>query len=160
MGTSDRAADLSLDDGPSKKSIFSFLSNPLRSRGRNRNLADFYVQVDDPHRQYGGGDHVTGTVVLTIIKPIRITHLTVCLHGFVRVFKNAAQVNAVNPAVVPSNGSSSFRYYGNGHAQLFQDEQVLCGEGRLTARQWKFKYDLIFPPKDLPSSIDVGKPPK
>jgi hypothetical protein len=130
MGASDRAADLSLDDGPSKKSIFSLLSLPLRSRARNRNLAEFYVQVDDPHRHYSAGEHVTGSVIISSIKPIRITHLTVCLHGYVRVFKNAAQVNASNIWVMamrscsktsrsyaakdgsmPDDGSSSLTYY-------------------------------------------------
>ncbi|KAH6660253.1 hypothetical protein BKA67DRAFT_641381 [Truncatella angustata] len=157
MGASDRTADLSLDDGPSKKSFLSFLSLPLRSRTRNRNLAEFYVLVDDPHRQYSAGDHVTGSVIISSIKPIRITHLTVNLHGYVRVFKNAAQVNAANPAVVPSGGSSNVRYFGNGHAQLFQDEQVLCGEGRLDARKWEFKFDLVFPKEGLPSSIDFER---
>ncbi|KAI0136339.1 arrestin [Xylariales sp. AK1849] len=157
MGASDRAADLSLDDGSSKKSLFSLLSLPLRSRTRNRNLAEFYVQLDEPHRQYSAGDNITGSVILSIIKPVRVTHLTVCLHGFVRVFKNAAQLSAVNPAVVSSDGSKSFRYFGNGHAQLFQDEQVLCGEGRLGARRWEFKFDLIFPSKGLPSSIDFER---
>lgn len=156
MGASDRITELSLDDGPSKKSFFDILSLPLRSRARNRNLAEFYVKPDDPHRQYSAGDHVTGSVFLTSTKPIRVTHLTVCLHGYVRVFKNAAQVNASNAAVVPSGGSNSFRYFGNGHAQLFQDEQVLCGEGRLEAQRYQFKFDLLFPSEGLPSSIDVG----
>ncbi|KAI0146576.1 arrestin [Pestalotiopsis sp. NC0098] len=157
MGASDRITELSLDDGPSKKSFFDILSLPLRSRARNRNLAEFYVKPDDPHRQYSAGDHVTGSVFLTSTKPIRVTHLTVCLHGYVRVFKNAAQVNASNAAVVPSGGSNSFRYFGNGHAQLFQDEQVLCGEGRLEAQRYQFKFDLLFPSEGLPSSIDFER---
>ncbi|KAI1847305.1 hypothetical protein JX266_006530 [Neoarthrinium moseri] len=157
MGASGRTADLPIEDGPSKRSLFSLLSLPLRSRTRNRNLAEFYVQVDDPHRQYSAGDHVTGSVILSVIKPVRITHLTVCLHGHVRVYKNAAQVASINPAIVPSEGTSSTRYFGNGHAQLFSDEQVLCGEGRLEARRWEFKFDLLFPSKGLPSSIDFER---
>ncbi|ORY62136.1 or S-antigen, N-terminal domain-containing protein [Pseudomassariella vexata] len=155
---SDRAADFSFDDQPSKSSFFSRLKLPLRSR--TRNLADFQVGLDEPHRQFQAGDHVTGSVILSVIKPIRITHLTVALHGYIRVYKNAAaaaQLNATNPTVAPDGGSRSFRYYGNGHASLFSDEQVLCGEGRLTARKWEFKFDLILPPKDLPSSIDFER---
>lgn len=157
MGTSDRTADLSLEDGPTKKSFLEFLSLPLRSRTRNRNLAEFYVKVKDAHRKYSAGDHVKGSVTLSLTKPIRLTHLTVCLHGYVRVFKNAAQMNAGNAAILPSGGSSNFRYFGNGHAQLFQDEQVLCGEGRLEARKWEFEFDLLFPPEGLPSSIDFER---
>lgn len=158
MGASNRSTDLPLDDGPPKKSLLSFLSLPLRSRTRNRNLAEFFVKVDDPHRTYAAGERITGSVVISITKPIRITHLTVCLHGYVRVFKNATQLNAkpINPALAPSEAQKSFRYFGNGHAQLFQDEQVLCGEGRLEARRWEFKFDLLFPSEGLPSSIDVG----
>ncbi|KAH8675323.1 hypothetical protein BX600DRAFT_431910 [Xylariales sp. PMI_506] len=159
MGASARAADSALEDSSSsKKSIFSLLSLPLRSRARNRNLAEFYVQVDEPHRQYYAGDHVTGSVILSVIKPVRLTHLTVCLHGYVQVFKSAAQVRPLNPAVdLSDRGSKNFKYLGNGHAQLFQDEQVLCGEGRLDARRWQFKFDLIFPEKGLPSSIDFER---
>ncbi|KAK8042074.1 Arrestin [Apiospora rasikravindrae] len=156
--TVDRTADLPLEDQPSKaSSFFSRWTLPLRSR--TRNLADFHVRPDEPHRQYSAGDHVTGSIVLTVIKPVRITHLTVALHGFVRVFKNAgaaAQLAPINPAHIPHDGNKNFRYYGNGQASLFQDEQVLCGEGRLAARKWEFKFDLIFPSKGLPSSIDVG----
>ncbi|KAK6865160.1 hypothetical protein PG995_001688 [Apiospora arundinis] len=153
------AADLPLEDPPSKaSSFFSRWTLPLRSR--TRNLADFHVRPDEPHRQYSAGDHVTGSIVLTVIKPVRITHLTVALHGFVRVFKNAgaaAQLAPINPAHVPHDGNKTFRYYGNGQASLFQDEQVLCGEGRLAARKWEFKFDLIFPSKGLPSSIDFER---
>ncbi|KAK7923132.1 hypothetical protein PG985_007203 [Apiospora marii] len=157
--TVDRTADLPLEDQPSKaSSFFSRWTLPLRSR--TRNLADFHVRPDEPHRQYSAGDHVTGSIVLTVIKPVRITHLTVALHGFVRVFKNAgaaAQLAPINPAHIPHDGNKNFRYYGNGQASLFQDEQVLCGEGRLAARKWEFKFDLIFPSKGLPSSIDFER---
>ena len=153
---SDRAADLALEDTtPSRSSsFFSRFSLPLRSR--TRNLADFHIKPDQPHHQYSAGDHVTGSVILSVIKPIRITHLTVALHGFVRVFKNtgAAALPPTNISLLAAD--SGPRYHGNGHASLFADEQVLCGEGRLTARRWEFKFDLIFPKNDLPSSIDVG----
>jgi hypothetical protein len=55
------------------------------------------------------------------------------------------------------NGSSEApQYHGNGLASLFQDEQVLSGEGRLEPGKYEFGYDLLFPSKELPSSIDVG----
>lgn len=151
----DKIAKLSLDDPPPKPSFFARLASPLRSR--TRNLADFHVRLKEPHRQYSAGDHVKGHVVLSVIKPFRITHLTVALHGYVRAFKSAgaaAQLGPVNPAVASSDGRS-FRYHGNGHASLFQDEQVLCGDGRLKPMRYEFEFDLIFPAKGLPSSIDV-----
>ncbi|CAJ2501141.1 Uu.00g039940.m01.CDS01 [Anthostomella pinea] len=159
MGSNlDNVANLSPDDPPPKTSFFSRLASPLRSR--TRNLADFHVRLQEPHRQYSAGDHVKGSVVLYVVKPFRITHLTVALHGYVRVYKNAAsgaQLAAVNPAVVSHDGNRDFKYHGNGHASLFQDEQVLCGEGRLKPTRFEFEFDLIFPCKELPSSIDFER---
>lgn len=159
----DNVANPPLDDPPPKSSFFARLAAPLRSRSRN--LADFHIRLKEPHRQYSAGDHVQGSVVLSVVKPIRVTHLTVTLHGYVRAFKNAsaaAQLNTVNPAII-SHGSPNGRYHGNGHASLFQDEIVLCGEGRLQASRWEFEFDLQFPDLDrypdlkLPSSIDFER---
>ncbi|KAI2619549.1 hypothetical protein GGS26DRAFT_572632 [Hypomontagnella submonticulosa] len=159
MGSdTDKTHNLSLDDPPSRPSLFSRLTSPLRSR--TRNLADFHIRLQDPHRQYSAGDHIRGHVILSVVKPIRITHLTVALHGYVRVYKHAgagAQLTPVNPAVISHERSRSLRYYGNGLASLFQDEQVLCGEGRLKPTRFEFEFDLIFPSKGLPSSIDFER---
>ncbi|KAL0938857.1 ph response protein [Colletotrichum truncatum] len=138
----------------STRSFFSRFALPIRSR--TRNLADFHVRPDDPHRQYSAGDHVRGAVVLTVVKPVRITHLTVTLHGYVRVHKGPAvsEPAVANPAL---SGRSSAQYHGNGYASLFQDEQVLSGEGRLEASKYEFNFDLVFPEKGLPSSIDFER---
>lgn len=142
-----------------KRSLISRLTSPLRSR--TRNLTDFHIRPTDPHRQYSPGDVVKGAVVLTVVKPIRITHLTVCLHGFVRVFKHAGSGNESLPTdaglPVGSNPRKT-QYFGNGHASLFQDEMTLCGEGRLEAGVYEFNFELEFPHKGLPTSIDVGVP--
>jgi len=142
----------------STRSLLSRLTTPLRSRTRNRNLIDFYIRPDEPHRQYSPGDHVKGAVVFSISKPIRITHLTVCLHGFVRVFKkpDGAKEPLPNAALTSSNNPNKSQYFGNGHASLFQDEETLCGEGRLDVATYKFNFDLEFPSKGLPTSIDVS----
>ncbi|KAI8965292.1 hypothetical protein F5Y11DRAFT_355116 [Daldinia sp. FL1419] len=159
MGSdADKNQNLPVDDPPSRPSLFSRLTSPLRSR--TRNLADFHVRLQEPHRQYSAGDHVKGHVILSVVKPIRITHLTVALHGYVRVYKHAgaaAQLGPVNPAVISHERSRSVRYCGNGLASLFQDEQVLCGEGRLKPTRFEFEFDLIFPAKGLPSSIDFER---
>ncbi|KAI1643484.1 uncharacterized protein F4817DRAFT_254107 [Daldinia loculata] len=159
MGSdADKGQNLPVEDPPSRPSLFSRLTSPLRSR--TRNLADFHIRLQEPHRQYSAGDHVKGHVVLSVVKPIRITHLTVALHGYVRVYKHAgagAQLSPVNPAVISHERSRSVRYCGNGLASLFQDEQVLCGEGRLKPTRFEFEFDLIFPAKGLPSSIDFER---
>ncbi len=158
------AASSSLEDSSSStRSFFSRLGLPLRTRG-SRNLADFHIRPVDPHRNYAAGDHVRGAVLLTLLKPIRITHLTVALRGYVRVFKGASSatsepaINAVETSAA-TGGSSRSKYYGNGHASLFQDEQVLSGDGRLEAGKYEFNFDLMFPSRSLPSSIDVRRVP-
>jgi hypothetical protein len=142
----------------SSRSLFSRLTSPLKSRARN--LTEFYIEPEEPHRQYSPGDLVKGAVVLTVVKPIRITHLTVCLHGLVRVFKNPNGANDPLPdaGLVASSNPRRTQYFGNGHASLFQDEQTLCGEGRLEPTEYRFNFELEFPEKGLPSSIDVCYP--
>lgn len=136
----------------------SFLSRLGLSpfRPRTRNITDFHIRPQEPYRKYGAGDHVRGAVILTILKPIRISHLTVSLYGFARVFKSANAANEAAPSpAVASAGSKGPQYSGNGIAPLFQDEQVLSGDGRLEPGKYEFNFDLVFPPGGLPSSIDV-----
>lgn len=129
-------------------------------RNRNRNVADFHILPDEPHKKYSAGEHVRGAVVLAVVKPLRITHLTVCLQGIVRVQKDPTSTSFMSrrsgAVAVPQGSSDRPRYHGQGLASIFQDEQVLCGEGRLEARKYEFHFDLLFPEKRLPSSIDVG----
>ncbi len=94
--------------------------------------------------------------MLTVIKPVRITHLTVCLHGFVRVFKHRNGAKEPLLDFSASGNSNKSQYFGNGHASLFQDEQVLCGVGRLDVGVYEFNFELEFPKEGLPSSIDVS----
>lgn len=153
-GNSDTST--ALEDQSSSRSFFSRFALPIRSRS-TRNLVDFHVRPAEPHRKYNAGDPVKGAVVLAVVKPIRVTHLTVALRGFVRVYKspNAASEPFVTPEI-DSDGVSQFRFLGNGYASLFQDEQVLCADGRLEAGKYEFNFELIFPEHGLPSSIEVS----
>jgi arrestin-related trafficking adapter 9 len=100
------------------------------------------------------GEHVRGSVFLTVVKPVRLTHLTVALSGFVQARKDPGATTTSHPNP-PSGAVDSPQYHGNGVATLFQDEQVLSGEGRLDVGKFEFKFDLLFPSQVLPSSIDV-----
>lgn len=100
-----------------------------------------------------------GAVVLTVVKPVRVTHLVVRLHGHVRVFNTA---NAPGDGISPDSGSfgTGRLRKGNeqrrtGYASLFEDEITLCGEGRLDVGRYEFNFELDFPSKGVPSSIDV-----
>lgn len=101
-----------------------------------------------------------GAVVLTVVKPVRVTHLVVRLHGHVRVFKTAnapgAGVYQDNGFLGTGRGKRGSEYSGNGYASLFEDEITLCGEGRLDVGRYEFNFELDFPSKGLPSSIDVS----
>jgi hypothetical protein len=136
-----------------RASLFSRLTSPLKKHARN--LIDFQIEPDEPYRQYSPGDVVKGAVVLAVVKPVRVTHLTVCLHGTVRVFKHPNGANEPMSDTGPVASSRRTQYFGNGHASLFQDEQTLCGEGRLEPAEYRFNFELEFPSKGLPSSIDV-----
>ncbi len=140
------------------RSFFSRWRAPLSSKSRNQ--TEFYIQPDDPHRQYNPGDIISGTVIVKVLKALRITHLVISLHGYAQVFKNP---NAPGDAyknycatVGSGKGKKSGSYFGNGFASLFEDEVVLCGEGMLNEGVYHFNFELEFPAKDLPSSIDVS----
>ncbi|TWU77808.1 ph-response sensor protein [Metarhizium rileyi] len=162
-----QSATASLVKSPSsaspRPSLLSRLSLPLQLplplRSRNRNVVDFHIRCDEPHRTYAAGDSVRGAVVLVVVKPLRITHLVVALHGFVRVLKDPTSVaKAQSVTTMPPTGSSRRpQYQGNGLISLFQDEQVLSGEGRIEPGKYEFGFDLIFPDKGLPSSIDFER---
>lgn len=125
---------------------------------RNRSISDIYIEPDDPWRSYFPGDAIKGTVVLTVVRPVRITHLVVCLHGVVKVHRNAVPASEAGPDVGvlgPGRGRRGSEYLGNGLATLFEDEVVLCGEGRLKEGIYKFRFEMGFPPYPLPSSINV-----
>ncbi|KAI9671524.1 MAG: ph-response sensor protein [Caeruleum heppii] len=124
-----------------------------------RTLTDYYIRPQEPHRQYRPGDRVKGSIVLTVLKPIRITHLVVRLCGSVRTYKNGSSSESAvgDGSRSPSRGGRLGPTPGPGYVPLFQDETVLCGEGRLEAGVYEFNYELEFPHWPLPSSIDFER---
>ncbi|KAL4922353.1 pH-response regulator protein palF/RIM8 [Aspergillus aurantiobrunneus] len=140
--------------GRNRSSLLSKFRSQLGQR--NRGITDYYIEPDDPWRSYFPGDVVKGTVVLTVVRPVRITHLVVSLHGIVKVFKNNIPAGETPPdlgSLGAGRGRRGAEYLGNGVATLFEDEVVLCGEGRLKEGIYKFRFEMSFPPYALPSSI-------
>jgi hypothetical protein len=142
----------------STRSLLSRLKSPLQSK--TRHFADFTIQPDDPHRQYAPGDIISGSVILKVLKPLRITHLVISLHGYVQVFRNPNSPGDAyrnySATIGSGKGKKAGSYFGNGFASLFEDEVVLCGEGRLGEGVYHFNFELEFPSKGLASSIEVG----
>lgn len=141
--------------------ILSRITSPFATKSRS--ITDFYIQPDDPHRQYSPGDLVTGSVRLRVLRPTRVTHVVVSLHGYAQVFKNPGSpgegFRATPGYLGTGRGKKSAEYFGNGFASLFEDELVLCGDGRLAEGAYQFNFELEFPDTDLPSSIDVSISP-
>lgn len=157
MTSSSKRDSVSSNSPAPSRSFLSRLKSPLSSKSRN--FTDFYIQSDDPHRQYVPGDNISGTVIIKVIKPLGITHLVVSLHGYAQVFKNpnapGDAYKTYSATVGSGRGKKQGSYFGNGFVSLFEDEVVLCGEGKLAEGVYHFNFDLEFPSKGLPSSIDV-----
>ena len=142
---------------PPPRSIISIITSPLAKR--NRNIAHFSIEPEHQWKTYGPGDLVKGNVILTVAKGFDVTHLVTCLHGYAKVYKH--QVVPGEAAVVDGildirGGNQGAEYRGNGLVSLFQDEVALCGDGFLKRGIYKFGFELKFPAKSLPSSIDVS----
>ncbi|KAL6706885.1 ph-response sensor protein [Coniothyrium glycines] len=157
--TSSQTRATASPSSPAGRSFLQRLRSPLTSK--TRNYTEFYIQSDDPHRQYAPGDIISGTVVIKIVKPLRITHLVVSLHGYAQVFKNPNApgdgYKNYSTTVGSGKGKKSGSYFGNGFVSLFEDESVLCGEGRLSEGVYHFNFELEFPSKGLPSSIEFER---
>lgn len=143
----------------SGRKLISRIASPFATKSRT--FTDFCIDIDEPHRQYQPGDTVGGSVRLRVLKPIRVTHIAVCLHGFVQVYKTPGSpgegYRANNAYLGAGRGKKSGEYFGNGFASLFEDEVVLCGDGRLAEGSYQFNFELEFPDRDLPSSIDFER---
>ncbi|KAJ5748691.1 uncharacterized protein N7511_010387 [Penicillium nucicola] len=151
-------AQPSLPPSRNRNSLLSKFRSPLGQR--NRGITDFYIDPDDPWRSYFPGDVIKGTVVVTVVRPVRITHIVVCLHGYVKVFKNATPAGEATPDLGflgPGRGRRGAEYMGSGLATLFEDELVLCGDGRLKEGVYKFRFEMGLPPYALPSSINFER---
>lgn len=126
-----------------------------------RNLTEYYIRSDEPYRQYSPGDTVKGAVLFTVIRPFRITHLVICLHGFVKVFNHARVAGEGSPyegnhfSTVGGPGKRGSKYHGNGFLSLFDNEVALCGEGHLDIGTYEFRFELDLPLAGLPTSIEV-----
>ncbi len=101
-----------------------------------------------------------GHLVLTVLKGFDITHLVVALHGYAKVYKHQIAPGDKAPVqdrVINGKGSKGFEYHGNGLASLFQEEQVLCGNGFLKKQVYKFAFEMHFPAKSMPSTIEFER---
>ncbi|KAI9695765.1 MAG: ph-response sensor protein [Bogoriella megaspora] len=139
----------------SGRSFVSRLASPFASK--TRHFTDFVVEPDDPHKTYSPGDTVTGAVRVKVLKAFRVTHITLCLHGFVQVFRHSNRSSDAYQLPHTGRGQRGGEYFGNGYASLFEDEIVLCGEGRLGEAIYKFNFEMDFPKNGLPSSIDFER---
>ena len=140
-------------------SILARCAAPFASKQRNSLEQD--IRLDEPFRQYYSGDTVKGAVHMNVTKSQRITHLVIRLHGFVNVSNRAKlpgesiSYEEALMALEKGRGRRGIEYFGNGFARLFENETVLCGEGRVLG-QYVFGFEMVLPGRGLPSAIDVS----
>lgn len=138
-------------------SLFAKLSSPLSAltnlrppRAARKLISEFYIRLNEPHREYAPGDLVRGSVIVTTEKDVRVTHLVVNLVGRVDLY-GAATYNVGKKRNVNYTGPTEFE----GGLILCRDQQVLWGEGRLDAGVYEFGFVMELAGKGLPSSLDV-----
>ncbi|KAL9102743.1 MAG: hypothetical protein Q9163_002140 [Psora crenata] len=157
MTTSQKVAITSAKSQKSSgaSSIISKLTSPFASK--QNTYITHEIQLDKPFRQFAPGDPVKGAIVLSVGRPVRVTHLVVRLHGFVKVVNHSKlpgePIHLDENLLRSAKGGRGGEYFGNGFARLFDDEVVLCGDGRLLG-QYVFRFELALPRKGVPSSID------
>ena len=130
---------------------------------KQRNPLEQDIRLDEPFRRYYTGDTVKGAVHMNVARSQRITHLVLRLHGFVKVANRAKlpgesiSYDEALMALEKGRGRRGIEYFGDGFARLFEEEIVLCGEGRVLG-QYEFRFEMVLPSRDLPSAIDVSTP--
>lgn len=143
-------------------SIFSRLRSPFAAK-KPRNVSEYSIELAEPYKTFAPGDGIRGHVVLNVERPVRITHLTICLHGVVKVLKNGRisgeSISRWRSYLATGQGEWGEAYFGNGLAALFKDEVVLAGDGCLSTGSYMFNFELELPTERLPSSIDVSQTP-
>ncbi|MCJ1442309.1 MAG: ph-response sensor protein [Stictis urceolatum] len=134
--------------------IISRITSPFSPKPKS--FSDFYITTaEDPRPCYAPGDSVKGWVYLIITKPTRVTHIAVYFHGFVKVYKHATAPGDGNPIELALHKGSPT--YGSGSASIFEQETMVCGDGRLSPGRYCFEFNLKFPKGPLPSSIDFER---
>jgi len=143
-------------------SLFAKLSTQLSAlnklrppRSTRKVISEYYIRLNEPHREYSPGDLVKGSVILTTEKDLRVTHLVVNLVGRVDLFGVATYNLSGKKKTVNYTGPLEFE----GGIILCRDQQVLCGEGRLDAGVYEFGFVMELTGKGLPSSLDVRRTP-
>lgn len=67
----------------------------LRPKPRTSAPADFFIELQDPHRTYGPGDVVAGSVVVVTLKTERVARIDLSLQGIVQVRNNLVKGKSV-----------------------------------------------------------------
>ncbi|KAL8994511.1 MAG: hypothetical protein Q9169_005540 [Polycauliona sp. 2 TL-2023] len=146
-----------LENNLKRLSLHSPFFNPNASK-KPRHVSEYSIELDHPYKTFAPGDRIEGQVVLNVERPVRITHLTICLHGVVKVLRNgrlsAESTSRWRSYLATGQGKWGEAYFGNGLAALFKDEVILAGDGCLATGLYKFNFDLELPRGHLPSSID------
>ncbi|KAK6524006.1 ph-response sensor protein [Orbilia ellipsospora] len=136
-----------------------------------RAITDFYIKLDYPHRRYKPGEQITGSIVLTTSRATRITHLTLLLGGSVMVYPHDRRGHKWGEDVVKDvtyrdnkmirgcrSRGTTIEGRNNGRGViLFEEEQVVVGEGRLGAGGLEVGFVIEFPQQGGIHSLDFER---
>ncbi|KAL2040227.1 hypothetical protein N7G274_007130 [Stereocaulon virgatum] len=138
-------------------SLFARCTAPFASK--QSSFVEQEIRFEEPYRQHSPGEIVKGVVHVNFPKALRITHLVLRLHGFVKVISRAKlpgeeiKYDEKFLAAGGGRGRRGMEYYGDGFAKLFEEDNVLCGEGRVLGK-YEFHFEMILPSRGLPTSIN------
>lgn len=142
---------------PPRAPLISRIAAPFSPRPRH--ISDLNIDIADPHRVYAPADIVRGSVTFATHKLIKLTHVVIQLHGFVKIYKNATPPGEGLPSEASANSPFSSLRAGHarviGHAKILEEERVLCGQGTLGPGRYQVPFSIQFPATKLPSSLDV-----
>lgn len=114
-------------------------------------IEDFYIELDDPHKTWGPGETITGTVSIDLKKNIANVNMTLTLLGFIKIKQSNATTTVRNkPTVLFSHVALIY-----GH-----DPNELPGEDSnlgLSKGEHRFPFSMKLPKKNIYTSISFEK---
>ena len=130
----------------------------MKKYKKSKSFVEFAILAQEPYRSYLAGNQVKGQVRLCVVRPIRITHLVIYLHGYVDV---RGGPGSSLPEIVPNTAIDLTSRVGKLQAKagvltLFETYAVLAREGPLGPAKYSYGFDVGFPTKRshrLPSSL-------
>lgn len=159
---SQQRADASSSDGSGTETV----SSTSKIKGLFGNgLEEVFIQLDEPHKVYGPGDTVRGSVVLTLSKATKTLYTALKFSGQVIIGdgKQRVRTSLFQEEVLlwtskdHANTSGTTSDVQSQCTESSLDKKGNLKSGIMTAGRHVFAFEFNFPETDLPSSLDFGR---